>query len=260
MKLTRKKILCIIAAISLICVTIICAYSISSANKAKKASEFEEKTSPQTEKETKAPTETETLDIGDYLAGEETSTEEETTTEAPPTTIVRELAFESNGNGTCTLIGIGNITDTCIVIPEKSSAGDVVTSIADNAFYGNTKINTVQIPSTVTSIGTKAFGGCTSIVYISVNNANTSFKDIDGVLYSKNGDTLIHYPAQKGNEVLSIPKSVTKICDMAFYNCSSLRKISFGGSMADWSKILIGEMNYGLYSASVICSDSSQGK
>ena len=94
MKLTRKKILCIIAAISLICVTIICAYSISSANKAKKASEFEEKTSPQTEKETKAPTETETLDIGDYLAGEETSTEEETTTEAPPTTIVRELAFE----------------------------------------------------------------------------------------------------------------------------------------------------------------------
>ena len=251
--------LCVIASVSLICVTIICAYSISSANKANK-SEQGTKPSKTTEASTEAPTETDTLDIGDYLAGEEITTEEETTTEAPTAPTVRELAFESNGNGTCTLVGIGNITDTCIVIPEKSSEGDVVTSIAANAFYGNTKINTVQIPSTVTSIGEKAFGGCTSIVYISVNSANTSFKDVEGVLYTKNGDTLIHYPAQKGNEVLSIPKSVTKISDMAFYNCASLRKISFGGSMSDWSRILIGEMNYGLYSASVICSDSTQGK
>ena len=260
MKLTRKKMLCIIASVSLICVTIICAYSISSANKAKKKAEVDEKTRQTTDVATEAPTETETLDIGDYLSGEETATEEETTTEAPTAPALRELAFESNGNGTCTLVGLGNITDTCIVIPEKSSDGDVVTSIAENAFYGNTKINTIQIPSTVTSIGEKAFGGCTSIVYISVNSDNTSFKDVEGVLYTKNGDTIIHYPAQKGNESLSIPKSVIKICDMAFYNCASLRKISFGGSMADWSRILIGEMNYGLYSASVICSDSTQGK
>ena len=260
MKLTRKKMLCIIAAISLICVTIICAYSISSANKAQKNADAEEKASRTTERATAPVKETETLEMSDYLAGEETTKKEEITTETPTAPLVRELAFESNGNGTCTLVGIGNITDTCIVIPEKSSDGDVVTSIAANAFYGNTKINTIQIPSTVTSIGEKAFGGCTSIVYISVNSANTSFKDTDGVLYTKNGDTLIHYPAQKGNEVLSIPKSVTKICDMAFYNCASLRKISFGGSMADWSRILIGEMNYGLYSASVICSDSSDSK
>ena len=52
-------------------------------------------------------------------------------------------------------------------------------------------------------------------------------------------------------------KRLGKICDMAFYNCDSLRKISFGGSMSEWSKILIGDMNYGLYSASVVCSDSS---
>ena len=260
MKLTRKKLIGTIAAISLICASIICAYSISSASKAKEEKKPSTTSFQTAEAVTEAPAETETINIDDYLASEESTTEEETTTEATPAPIIRELAFESNGNGTCTLVGIGNITDTCIVIPEKSSEGDVVTSIAANAFYGNTKINTVQIPSTVTSIGEKAFGGCTSMVYISVNSANASFKDVEGVLYTKTGDTLIHYPAQKGNEMISIPKSVIKICDMAFYNCSSLKKISFGGSMSDWSKILIGEMNYGLYSASVICSDSAESK
>lgn len=259
MKLTRKKMLCIIATIALISVAIICAYSFSSANRSKRQEETQ-KPKETTESITEEPTETQTLEIGDYLADEGTTESEETTTEEKPQIIVRELAFESNNNGTCTLVGIGNVTDTCIVIPEKSSNGDVVTSIAENAFYGNTKINTVQLPSTITSIGEKAFGGCTSIVYISVNSANTCFKDIDGVLYSKSGDTLIHYPAQKGNEAISIPKSVVKISDMAFYNCASLRKISYSGSMADWSKILIGEKNYGLYSASVICSDSPAGK
>ena len=255
MKLTRKRLLSIIAAISLICAAIICAYSISAASKAKEEEPEIVKDTTQ-ELATSAPIETITLE--DYLLSEEESTtEEETTTEPVYTQKPRELAFESNGNGTCTLVGIGTVTDTCIVIPEKSSDGDVVTAIADNAFYGNTKINTVQISSTVTYIGSKAFGGCTSLVYISVNSQNNSFKDVDGILYSKSGDTLIHYPAKKGNETLTISKSITKICDMAFYNCTSLRKITFGGSMAEWSKILIGDMNYGLYSASVVCSDSA---
>lgn len=254
MKMTRKKTLIAIAAIALICTAIICAYSISAA---KTAHEYENDTKESSTTEAHTTAELETVNIEDYLAKEETTMEEETTTEPAYTQKTRELAFESNGNGTCTLVGIGNITDTCIVIPEKSSDGDVVTAIAENAFYGNTKINTVQISSTVTYIGEKAFGGCTSLVYISVNSQNNSFKDIDGILYSKSGDTLIHYPAKKGNETLSISKSVVKICDMAFYSCDSLRKISFGGSMSEWSKIKIGDMNYGLYSASVICSDSS---
>ena len=253
MKMTRKRILSIIAATALICVAIICAYSISAANKAQ-AGDIETTPETTTAEIIEEPTETVTLE--DYLAKEEETTEESTTA-APPPEKKSELAFESNGNGTCTLIGIGSITDTCIIIPEKNSLGEVVTIIAENAFYGNTKINTIQIPSTVTSIGERAFGGCTSLVYISVNSQNNSFTDIDGILYSKSGDTLIHYPAKKGNEALTISKSVKKICDMAFYSCDSLRKISFGGSMSEWSKILIGDMNYGLYSASVICSDSA---
>lgn len=259
MILNKKKILTFSVASALIITATLCVYSISSKSKAKNTNE-----PPLTEKEgtTAIITETETeqltevVTVEDYLANEETTTAEPVTSEESTTQRIRELQFESNGNGTCTLVGIGNVNDSCIVIPEKSSEGDVVTTIAANAFYSNTKITTVQIPSTVTSIGEKAFGGCTSLVYISVNNMNNSFCDVDGVLYSKSGDTLIHYPAKKGNEAISISKTVVKICDMAFYHCDSLRKISFSGSMSQWSKIIIGEMNYGLYSASVVCADS----
>ena len=258
MILSKKKILTFIAFIAIICTCILCTYFISSKNNAPAPTPLvtEPETTTEAAAETLTETATETLTVEDYLAKEETTTEEESTTEEVTTEKPRELAFESNGNGTCTLVGIGNITDTCVVIPERSSDGDVVTTIAPNAFYGNTKITTVQISSTVTSIGEKAFGACTSLVYISVNNMNNAFRDMDGVLYSKSGDTLIHYPAKKGNETISISKTVTKIADMAFYNCDCLRKISFSGSMAQWSKIIVGEMNYGLYSASVICSDS----
>lgn len=41
--------------------------------------------------------------------------------------------FESNGDGTCTLVKIGTCTDKDIVIPEKSLDGDIVTHIGEYA-------------------------------------------------------------------------------------------------------------------------------
>ena len=44
------------------------------------------------------------------------------------------LSFQSNGDGTCYVSGIGSCTDTDVIIPTKSSAGDTVTSIGSRAF------------------------------------------------------------------------------------------------------------------------------
>ncbi len=46
------------------------------------------------------------------------------------------FAFESNGDGTCTLVNIGTCIDTDIVIPEKSPMGDTVTLIGEYALMG----------------------------------------------------------------------------------------------------------------------------
>lgn len=68
--------------------------------------------------------------------------------------------FESNGDGTCILTKIGDCTDSDIVIPEKSPAGDTVTMIAEYAFYGAEDINSIVIAGKTMELDTKAFQSC----------------------------------------------------------------------------------------------------
>ena len=200
---------------------------------------FEETTRVHIEEKTEAVTEAPT---------------EKVTEKAPEPTVQRSLKFTSYGNGTCAVSGIGSCLDLCIVIPERSPDGDVVTAIDDMAFYGNDEIKTVQIPSTVSYIGSRAFGNCSSLVYISVDGKSKSFCDLNGVLYSYDMTSLIHYPASSAASSINISQKVRRIEDMAFYNCSSLKTISYDGSLSDWGRIDIGDMNYGLYTASISCS------
>ncbi|MBQ2256405.1 MAG: leucine-rich repeat domain-containing protein [Clostridia bacterium] len=168
------------------------------------------------------------------------------------------LTFTSNGNGTCTLTGMGSCRDICVVIPATSPTGDKVTAIGAQAFYNCTSITVVQIPASITQIGHLAFGGCTGLVYVTVSAGNYSYKDIGGVLYTSDAKTLVHYPAGSGSSSVSIPASVNKIEDMAFYGCKSLKSIRYGGTQDAWSRIAVGSMNYSLNAASVTCQDSGK--
>ena len=68
--------------------------------------------------------------------------------------------FESNGDGTCTLTKIGTCSDSDIVIPEKSPAGDMVTMIAEYAFYGAEDINSIVFAGRTLELDKKAFQSC----------------------------------------------------------------------------------------------------
>lgn len=68
--------------------------------------------------------------------------------------------FESNGDGTCALKKIGSCSDTDIVIPEKSPAGDTITMIAEYAFYGTEDINSIVIAGKTMELDQKAFQSC----------------------------------------------------------------------------------------------------
>lgn len=72
------------------------------------------------------------------------------------------LEYESNGDGTCYLISIGDCTDTDIVIPETSPDGDTVFAIDRNAF-ADEAITSITIPTTIEEIGRNAFNGCDSL-------------------------------------------------------------------------------------------------
>ena len=72
-----------------------------------------------------------------------------------------------------------NDEESILVECSKEACGDVVvpdsvTRIAENAFKGCTKINSLTIPNSVQSIGLNAFDGCTSLTTLDLPKASVS--------------------------------------------------------------------------------------
>ena len=108
---------------------------------------------------------------------------------------------------------------TSVVIP------DSVTTIRSYAFYNCSSLTSVVIPDSVTKIDFYAFDGCSSLTSITVSVNNITYMSIDGNLYTKDGKTLVQYAIGKSATTFTIPDSVTKIGESAFYRCSSLTSV-----------------------------------
>ena len=131
---------------------------------------------------------------------------------------------------------------------------DSVTSIGDYAFSGCTSLTSVVIPDEVTIISNYAFNNCTSLENIEVDANNAYYKSVDGILYTKDGKTLVCYPAEKNNASFIIPNSVTSIGDYAFYGCTSLESIIVPDSVTS-----IGDYAfYGCTSLNIYCEAPSE--
>ena len=100
-----------------------------------------------------------------------------------------------------------------LVIPEG------VLAINDGAFSNTSGITSVTIPASVTSIGASFVAS--DLTEFNVDPGNLTYKSIDGVLFTKNGETLLSHPAAKSG-AYTVPASVTHITDKAFYKTRSL--------------------------------------
>ena len=103
--------------------------------------------------------------------------------------------------------------------------GYPVTAISNRAFEGYTGLISINIPNSVISIGDRAFYNCYNLTSITVDADNTSYKSVDGNLYTKDGKTLIQYAIGKTATIFTIPSGVETIGDYAFSHCSSLTSI-----------------------------------
>ena len=99
-----------------------------------------------------------------------------------------------------------------------------VITIGDFAITYCNSLTSINIPSTVTTIGEVAFGGCDSLKEITVNEENTNYSSVDGVLYDKEVSTLLCCPGAK--RVVSVPNSVATVSYGAFSECLSLTSVS----------------------------------
>ncbi len=99
-------------------------------------------------------------------------------------------------------------------------------TISYQAFYGCTSLTEVTIPASVVSIEEFVFSGCSSMEAIHVSDANSYYKDVDGVLYNIDGTTLICYPSGKTDTAFAVPEGCTRVEDWAFIGCTFLTEIA----------------------------------
>jgi len=109
---------------------------------------------------------------------------------------------------------------TTVVLPEG------VTKLLYQSFGSTSSAiaETLSIPSTVELIEQAAFGG-NMIKAFDVDNDNEHYKTIDGVIFSKDGKTLVAYPAGRESSSYTIPSGVETIGDGAFQFSTLLSEV-----------------------------------
>ena len=157
---------------------------------------------------------------------------------------------------------------------------DTVKQISSEAFRYSVNLKEVTIPDSVTN-ATDAFNSSgiemlrigraveslgeinsENLKNIFVSSDNSTYLDLDGVLYNKNRTELIRYPVGRedtsfeipsgivcvGNrtfanavhlESVTIPLSTTEIKHEAFYQCRRLRHTFFQGTKSQWESVKI---------------------
>ncbi|MDE6433808.1 MAG: leucine-rich repeat protein [Lachnospiraceae bacterium] len=107
---------------------------------------------------------------------------------------------------------------------------DTLTSIGDFAFSSCENLTSIEIPASVTSIGNSIFSSCKGLTDISIASGNTSYQVIGQAIYSKDGRTLVTCPSASQ---ITIPATVTKIADYAFYYNTNLQRITIPDSVTE---------------------------
>lgn len=164
------------------------------------------------------------------------------------------LEFESLGNGTCAVVGIGSFGEKELKIPKNNPQGEIVAEIKPYAFKNCDELESVIIPSTVERIGENAFKGCASLIYIDVDMDNEYFTSISGVLFSKNKTRLIYYPPKKAGERYYLNPNVKIIDDNAFEGVKGITAILYPNNTADFEAISIGKGNEILHTLPITCN------
>ncbi|MDR0287579.1 MAG: leucine-rich repeat protein [Clostridiales bacterium] len=101
---------------------------------------------------------------------------------------------------------------TSLSIPEGLISLDI------DALQG-TGLTSLNIPASMAVIENDTISGCNKLTSITVDEKNSVFSSLDGVLFNKDKTVLLLYPSGKPDVSYTIPDSVTEIKPSAFYEC-----------------------------------------
>ncbi|MCR5829430.1 MAG: leucine-rich repeat domain-containing protein [Lachnospiraceae bacterium] len=142
-----------------------------------------------------------------------------------------------------TVVKIDNLAFESVTGISSITIEEGITEIGTGAFCNCSDLKKLIIPSTVKTMPSTAFFKCSALKNIIISEENKLFSSADGVVYSKDGKTLIAAPGISGkyliqdgvtavgeyafayNENLTFvtfPMSVISISGYSFYNCTNL--------------------------------------
>lgn len=143
-------------------------------------------------------------------------------------TVIGEMAFYNAPieeiNFPATLTTVGAYAFAGAKISGDLALPATVTYVGTEAFRNNTGLTSVAFGPAVKTIAEAAFRGCSSLKSISVDAANEAYKVEDNALLTKNGATILLFPA--ANEAASYSNATaTRVADYAFLGAKNLTDI-----------------------------------
>lgn len=147
---------------------------------------------------------------------------------------------------------------SCVLLQSITiEGGEKELTIGDYAFSECGSLTEVNLMSAVADFNFyRVFNGCNYIENVNVDESNSNFADIDGILYSKDLTAIVYYPRVRTAQTYELPESVmviregafadnpnlesfvigenvTTIEAYAFYNCSAIQSITIDGGTAE---------------------------
>lgn len=132
------------------------------------------------------------------------------------------MEYELKGNLTYYLVSAGNCTDKDVIIPKIYENREIVGIDSKAIGYG---VVSVTLSENISYIAPDAFDNTSNLIEIFVADGNENYISVDGVLYSKDGKTLVKYPCAREEKVFEIPSGVTTISNNAFGNAKNLEGV-----------------------------------
>ena len=130
-----------------------------------------------------------------------------------------------------------NLPDTMQVIGDKAfshctvlkeiglTKNNQLTTLGENAF-SYTAVTSFHFNASLNTVGNRPLDGCSKLTEITVADGNLLYKSVDGVLLSKDGKTLVLYPAGKKGTAYTTPAGVTAIGEYAFQGVTRLNELT----------------------------------
>ncbi len=118
---------------------------------------------------------------------------------------------------------------------KKVSHPDSVTEIGNRAFEECCSLETIILPKHLQHYDAMYFYYRTYLTDIQISPENPLFSTRDGILYDKQGTTLLAYPRGRADTAFTVPDGVETIAEFAFYDCAKLKSVTLPDTLQEIS-------------------------